>query len=308
MKRFSVCIITVLLICLVVTPAFATEGSNDLNLASVSSFKLIGMEFPDKDYSQWLDNIVVNATTLDDLASIVKERYDDGFYSEILASKEVATKLALADEAMNRIRLSTASSSVRSVVNETQLCISLCTWDGFWLSDLLVVNDCKETAQEVSMARYPNDIHGLQDTYRHFVWNFLMTEDLSKEDARIAACDYEWARILMPYAESAYEDYIADGYSSSLAEGEAYTFAFIMRENIYAVCESNQDFFDATFGPDAIRDLWNNCYGRAYADEAAYTYSGAFNIANNAGELINDDNDVTDDHYWCVWSWDWYTA
>ena len=81
-----------------------------------------------------------------------------------------------------------------------------------------------------------------------------------------------------------------------------------MREDAYSVCAAGVEYFNAIFADAAVRDFWNNCYGRAYAADYSYSRAVAFNVANNAGELINSDYAVTDSHIQKVWAWDWYTV
>lgn len=113
---------------------------------------------------------------------------------------------------------------------------------------------------------------------------------------------------MLPYAQSAYEDYLDQGYDSSTAAAKGYNYAYFMREDAYSVCAAGAEYFNAIFEDAAVRDFWNNCYGRAYADKYSYSRSVAFNVANEAGELINSDYAVTDTHIQKVWEWDWYTV
>ncbi len=134
-----------------------------------------------------------------------------------------------------------------------------------------------------------------------------MTTQLSQSDARIAACDYEWAGILLKYARDTYEEYIADGLSTTTAAYKACLYAYYLREDYYSICAAGQQYFAALFSKASIRDLWNNYYGREYAVNYSYTYSAAFNLAKSSNKLINSDSAVSDSNIHSVWSLDWYT-
>ena len=74
----------------------------------------------------------------------------------------------------------------------------MCMADGLSALNVLTAKSDSEDALSLAMDKYPNDAGGLQDSYRHFIWNHMMTDDLSKAKARTVACDYEWVDVLLP--------------------------------------------------------------------------------------------------------------
>lgn len=247
------------------------------------------------------DAVLLSANSLDELARISRDRFE-------------ADENASSTEAINRtIRMlneywavsNDSSSSMRTAnVTKTELLAYMCMADGLSALNVVSANSDADDAKEAARSAYPNDAGGLQDSYRHFVWNHMMTDGLSEEKARIVACDYEWADVLLSYAESAYSDYIADGYNSTQALAKACNYALYMREDCYTLSAANKNYFLAMFtDSDAtVRDFSNNYYGRYYADTYSYDYDEAFTKANSAGKLINADNDVTASDINRIWA------
>lgn len=158
------------------------------------------------------------------------------------------------------------------------------------------------------------------DSAQHFIWNYDMADDIGTLTARTIGNNHEWGiqmkEPILNYYDSAYEDRIsagendADANSGALVDTIMYIpefkyFTALLTQDSF---ELFQDFFDS----GNIMDFWNNCYGRAYAAENYSSSSSAYEAAKNAGELIIDGADdmeenVTNEHFQCVWAWDWYT-
>lgn len=295
---------TLCLAMLCTVPALAAGTDDVQGLPTVGE---IGVEFVHKEgYSiRPASQELLEATSLDEIAEISRRNFE----ADVEWSSDEAIEEATA--LLNEYREAAYSADVPvtlASVSSTEFLAYMCMADGLSALNVLTAKSDSEDALSLAMDKYPNDAGGLQDSYRHFIWNHMMTDDLSKAKARTVACDYEWVDVLLPYAQSAYDDYIDQGYSTSQAAVKAYNYAYYMREDCYSVCAYGVQYFSAMFDDAAVRDFWNNCYGRAYADSYSYSYSTAFSVANNAGELINSDDDVTSSHINSVWSWDWYTA
>lgn len=295
-----------LLLALCAAPIVAAESADPLQTDSIGE---IGIEFPiSKDtryYNMLLDDEILSVESLDELALIVKERYMSG--NALTSSAKINDIYRSLQEYNHSIETNTIVVTDEEVLLEKELIAYICLSDGISASELATAVVDASSAESKAVSKYPTEAGLIQDTYRHFVWNFMMTQDLTQEKARTVGCNYEWGRILLDYAEEVYQDYIDDGFSTTNAAQLSYGYAYDMREYCYALCGASQDYFTLIFTDDSIRDLWNNCYGRAYATEYS-SYVTAFNVANNVGELINSDLDVTSSHIWSVWSWDWYTA
>lgn len=244
------------------------------------------------------------ACSLDEIAKISLDNFEESESSSDVVISEVSADF---ENYLTELGLSETMVTSGYTISQKLFFAYMCYADGISATELVTANNDSTAALNEAKSVYPNDGPNLQDSYRHFTWNFRLTKDISKAKARIIACDYEWEAILRPYAQSAYDTYIASGYSSSTALTKAYQYAYYMREDCYSVCAAGVKYFSAIFNDAAVRDFWNNCYGRAYA--ANYTSrSAAFTAANNAGVLINSDKSVTSTHINNVWSWDWYTV
>ncbi len=172
-------------------------------------------------------------------------------------------------------------------------------------------------AKDASKDEYPNDSM-LEDAFRHFSWNHMCTSDdnIGKTKTRTATINHEWGPILVQPAINIYtrkyEDYIASGHTDQEAATRAFNSTIVaiprFKQDTILVCEANYSFFKGIFGVSHIMDLHNNCYGRAYpASDPSLDYREAFHKSRRAGELILDEKDVNNDHYYQVWAWDWYT-
>ena len=144
----------------------------------------------------------------------------------------------------------------------------------------------------------------------------MMADQMGSLDARTIACNYEWQAVILDDVEdvysNAFEKYIImpgiDAASAViLAYNDSMDFALELRNLHIAMCEADFSYFKSLFENPAIRDFWNNCYGRSYASKYSYNYDTAFSVANSNWELINNDSAVSYNNAYNVWSWDWFT-
>lgn len=174
------------------------------------------------------------------------------------------------------------------------------------LNAILLANSAKTEAQN----NFPNTL----DSARHFIWNYKMTDTYNALTARTVGINHEWGIIMIDpmitHYNLEYNDRINAGYSESDASSGALvdTILYIPEFKYLTVTlmENSYDFFAAMFSNDCIMDFWNNCYGRAYAQENYSSAVAAYTAAKNAGELILSSSNVSYNHKWSVWSWDWY--
>lgn len=181
------------------------------------------------------------------------------------------------------------------------------------LRAIALASSAKSTAQR--------DFPNTWDSAQHFIWNYKMTDTYNALTARTIGINHEWGMIMIQpminHYNSEYEDRIDAGESESDASSGALadTILYIPEFKYLAtiLTQNSYEFFQGLFSADNIMDLWNNCYGRAYAGYNYSSASAAYTAAKNAGELIIDGSgtvmaaNVTSDHYYCVWDWDWYT-
>lgn len=241
------------------------------------------------------------ATSLDEIAAISRKNFENDQTLSSFDAIEEATQIL---EDYREIAYDANTPMEHSNLSQKELLAYICMADGLSALNVISADNDSDDAQEAAKSAYPNSAGGLQDSYRHFVWNHMMTKGLSEAKARIVACNYEWVSVLLPYAESAYSDYIDEGYTTSQAASKAYSYAYYMREDCYSLSAANVNYFLAMFS-DAnatIRDFSNNYYGRYYAANYSYSYSNAFNTANSAGVLINSDSAVTSADINRIWT------
>ena len=289
--------------------AAAAEPSTEQDYLSLPHVGEIGPEIaPSNTYKNVdLDSELLSATGPDEVSSILKDRYIEKISS--MSESELSEKIAAIEN----------SASTRAndnyVVSKTTVILELCTNDGIGLTDIYTAYDTSEQASSLAAEKY-NDGGGYQDSYRHFIWNHMMADDMGKYDARTIACNYEWQAVILADVEDVYYDAVQEyilmpGVSAATAVVLAYTdameYAVELRDTHIALCAGDFSYFQDVFEDVAVRDLWNNCYGRAYADEYSYSYDTAFSVANANGELINSDSAVSYDNTYNVWDWDWYT-
>jgi|GEM_PF-6816239 len=282
--------------------AFAADTTN-ADVSDLPAVGEIGREFPESETYEiaQIDPEFLSASNLDEIAEISREKYEAT--GQNYTDEELQSTLKIMKKYEEALEGSSAKATTSYEVTNSAVLAYFCYDDGLSVSDLAVADVCSETAREESL----NYVEGYEDSCRHFTWNHLMTTELSKTKARNVGCNYEFAGVILPYAESAYDDYIADGDTVSVAYYKALNYALQLREDFLSICDYSVDYFSMVFNDAAVRDFWNNCYGRAYADSYSYTYSVAFLVAISNDELINDDDDVTQSHIDSVWSWDWYT-
>ena len=281
--------------------AYAVGETEYKDLPSVGE---IGPEFihsEDYEVKQASEELLA-VSSLNELAEISRENFEN---SHEASTENTEATRQLLEQYYNEVG---EIESLAATLSQAEFFAYLLLADGLDAIEVAVASSDADAAKSEAQDMYPNDASGLQDSYRHFTWNHRLTKDLSKEKARVVACDYEWSAVLLSYAQSAYEDYLNQGYESSTAAAKGYNYAYFMREDAYSVCAAGVEYFNAIFADAAVRDFWNNCHGRAYAADYSYSRSVAFNVANNAGELINSDYAVTDSHIQKVWAWDWYTV
>ena len=177
---------------------------------------------------------------------------------------------------------------------------------------IALASSAKSTAQE--------DFPDTWDSAQHFIWNYKMADTYNAYTARTIGINHEWGLILInpmiSHYDSEYADRIASGESEAEASAGALadTILYIpeFKYLTTVLTQSSYESFKILFTADNIMDLWNNCYGRAYAGENYSSASAAYTAAKNAGELIIDGSDtmaenVTENHFYYVWDWDWYT-
>lgn len=264
-----------------------------------------------------------NVTTAHKAVMLDKELLSASSEQEVISilhERKISEAKNLSDAEINNIlaqyNTTRSSDNENYVVSKTTVLAYLCTSDGISAANLLTANSVSDDASALAAAKYPNDVSGLQDSYRHFIWNHMLTEELSKTKARTITCNYEWQAYVLPYAEDMYYDLTMEYLMYPnltaaaiviLAFDGAMEYALELRDVSIALCEADFSYFQDVFEDANIRDFWNNCYGRAYAADYSYSYSTAFSVANANGELINADDDVTYNNTYNVWSWDWYT-
>lgn len=289
-----------------VTTAVTASAADNDSAISMNGFEVTGAEFthdenhPVKPASDEL----LAATSLDEIAEISLKNFEASEASSAETISEISEGF---ENYLMELESSEAVVTSSYTVSQEAFFAYLCYADGISATELVTAKNDASAALSEAQSVYPNDPGNLQDSYRHFTWNFRLTKDISKAKARIITCGYEWEAVLRPYAQSAYNKYVDEGYSSSTALTKAYQYAYYMREDCYSVCAAGVKYFSAIFDNASVRDFWNNCYGRAYAANYS-SRSTAFTAANNAGVLINSDSSVTSTHINNVWSWDWYTV
>lgn len=294
--------------------SFANES--ETSISQLEPVGEIGVEFisVEKDIKK-ADSELLSASNLDELAEISRRRFeaDSSNYSKEKMER-IERVMSEYEEMTNNsngvVVASESETQEEYIIGNRGLLAFFCVEDGMSVSDVYTASTIGENALEEAKSVYPNssDAGGLRDSYRHFTWNHRMADSLSQVDARIVGCNYEWAGILENYAQNLYVDYIAEGLTETEASYKACLYAIYFRDECYSVCASSQSYFTSFFDNADIRDLWNNCYGRAYAVNYSYNHGTAFNVAVANNELINSDSAVTSSHIYSVWSWDWYTA
>lgn len=291
--------------------SFATES--EMSVSNLEAVGEIGVEFISVERNlKAADSELLAARSFDEMAEIARRKFeaDPSNYSEE-KMQHVARVLAEYEQvASNADGIAVVAEANEYQIGDRELIAFFCIEDGMSATDVYTAKSIGDDALEDAQNTYPNssDAGGLRDSYRHFTWNHRMTDRLSQTDARIVGCNYEWGAILENYAMNLYEDYLAEGLTVTSAAYKACLNAIYFRDELYSVCASDQSYFTALFNNASIRDLWNNCYGRAYAADYSYNYGTAFNVAVSNNELINSDSSVTSSHIYSVWAWDWYTA
>lgn len=172
-----------------------------------------------------------------------------------------------------------------------------------------------ESAKDSAEKNFPN----YWDSAQHFMWNFKMKNKYDSYKARTISINHEWGismiNVMLNTYESAYNDYIAKGYTDKRASDKALADAIIympqFKYDAVSIMKASREFFESFFSDESMMDFWNNCYGRAYL-EPQYTAESAFrHSAFTAKELILDGKpmaeNLTSDHVYSIWAWDWYS-
>ncbi len=196
--------------------------------------------------------------------------------------------------------------------------IALDTYEGLSVLELATGYVDKEDAEALAKERFPLDSI-YEDSLRHFAWNYFMTFSLGIYKARTIANNHEWSYVLQDSIidtyDMLYNSYLLPDQDEEKAAKKAYEGVVELyshlKADIYDLVQQSLANFTSFFSDAMIRDLHNNCYGRAYAKDnyivSNYVVNIHFSTAWNNGELIMSDYAVTYDHKWCVWSWDWYS-
>lgn len=294
-----------------VVSASAVESTTEQDYSSLPNIGEIGPEFPNSNYNNeiYLDSEILSANSPEEVTSILKNRYLEKISS--ISKDDLDKKLS----EIKNLSFNLESKSNDYVVSKQTIVLKLCSNDGIALSDLYSAYSLSDKARELAEAKY-NDGGGYQDSYRHFTWNHMMADQMGSLDARTIACNYEWQAVILDDVEdvysNAFEKYIImpgiDAASAViLAYNDSMDFALELRNLHIAMCEADFSYFKSLFENPAIRDFWNNCYGRSYASKYSYNYDTAFSVANSNWELINNDSAVSYNNAYNVWSWDWFT-
>lgn len=304
-KAIKSAVIFTLALSLLSPYAMAFDETDISDLPSVGE---IGVEFtPVEGKIKPADSELLSAKNADELAEISRQRFES---DESNFSEDKMNYAKQIWESVVDIMEIAPLSDDEVPIGDQELVAFFCLNDGMSITEVIKAKNIGDSALSDATNKYPSESSaaGLRDSYRHFTWNHRMTDQISKTKARIVGCNYEWAAVLEKYAKNAYTDYLNQGYSTTTAAFKACSYACTMREDFYSVCAASKSSFTGIFDNAAIRDFYNNCYGRAYADKYSYTYSTAFTVAINNNELINSDSSVSSSHINSVWSGDWYTA
>lgn len=159
------------------------------------------------------------------------------------------------------------------------------------------------------------------DSAQHFMWNYLMTERVSKTVARTVGNNHEWGIAMINSMLNAYDGYynkyLKEGMSEDAASSNALKstvlYMPVFKYDSVTYMQSSYEFFKSFFSAESVMDFWNNCYGCAYPEKGypdavkAFSYAGF--IAN---ELVldasgNTAGNLTEAQTKSVWAWDWYS-
>lgn len=309
MKILKTSMSFMLMACITTTAlAFNANAVNIESSAESMSIGDIGIEFTSTDgYIKPADEELLSAKTIDEVAEISLRRF------EADPSNYSAEKLAHIEEILQTyyaVDNAPVTYGSEVPIGNKELVAYFCVEDGMGVTAVNTAKNLANSADQDAKNKYPSEATagGLRDSYRHFTWNHRMTTELSKSSARIVGCNYEWAAVLQKYAQNAYTKYVNEGSSSSTAAYKACSYAYRMRDDFYSLCANSLKTFSGLFDNASVRDLYNNCYGRAYADKYSYTYENAFTAAKRNGDLINSDSAVTSANINTVWLNNWYTA
>ena len=289
--------------------------TSNMSLSAIAAESIKSWENVGAIYTESNVMLERNDTVLDEELRLASSEQE---VLSILHDRRIEKASNLSEDEINSIlaKYNNTRANENYVVSKATVLAYLCDADGISAVDLLTANSISDDAYEIAEERYPDDVEGLQDSYRHFIWNHMLTEELSKADARTITCNYEWQAYVLPFAEDMYYDLtmqylmypnLTAAAIVILAFDGAMEHALEVRDTAIARCEDDFSYFQDVFDDRNIRDFWNNCYGRAYAADYSYSYSTAFSVANAYGELINHDDNVTYTNTYNVWSWDWYT-
>lgn len=222
-----------------------------------------------------------------------KDNFTDEKFNEAYEIIEIVDELVLSNSITDRASSSQYDENKAKLRAANYIETVLDLDEGLSDTTIAKVLAYAKKAKSVSSSKYPDD-EGLQDAYRHFSWNHMMTDKLSKTKARTAGNNHEWGLVMLTpmtnYYDSMYDDYIDEGYSKSTAANKALASTIIyipeFKSYMVAICEKSYKSFKSFFSDAYIMDFHNNCWGRAYADTYTYSYSKAFDKALKNEEII----------------------
>lgn len=168
--------------------AYAVGETEYKDLPSVGE---IGPEFihsEDYEVKQASEELLA-VSSLNELAEISRENFENS--PEASTENTEATRQLL-EQYYNEVG---EIESLAATLSQAEFFAYLLLADGLDAIEVAVARSDADAAKSEAQDMYPNDASGLQDSYRHFTWNHRLTKDLSKEKARVVACDYEWSAV-----------------------------------------------------------------------------------------------------------------
>lgn len=120
------------------------------------------------------------------------------------------------------------------------------------------------------------------DTLRHFAWNFMNSNDMGVNKARVVGDIHEVARIAQNYVNTDKAALKVCNYNYSCAQ----TMGIRSAQDDWNSSKTSLAFFNRTFSNSSVMDLLNNSYGRKAYLQGYTNYSTPFNILLNNFTLI----------------------
>jgi len=135
-----------------------------------------------------------------------------------------------------------------------------------------IITDDWGLENEHGVLIYPQILH--EKSFRHFIWNYLITsrlEDGGERVARISTTNREWAERLRVSRNGYERSRIDEGMDGLEARLRADAFIIMLRRNLTRVAQNDPEVFFGMIPPENIFfnthnivDLWNNEIGRVY--------------------------------------------